>query len=200
MINLILHTMKKKEQMLEFLNMLGNVLEKSLKELKENGHHFDANSEECKGCESFAICKEFTGMLKAISDSDYDKDVKTDMAAFIIFMKKRISFVDDFDVEDVIKNDEEYCISGYYKRFDSVIKGFKHYDKLVEILNDNQLNLLRKIVLDVTNDIEDLMNTIADRNRSECNTLINKLRKPQQEEKSYEDITKEELIALLNNK
>ena len=198
MINLILHTMKKKEQMLEFLNMLGNVLEKSLEELKETGHHFDANSEECKGCESFAICKEFTDMMTAVNNSDYNKDVKTDMTAFIIFMKKEYLFVDDFDVEDILKEDEEYCISGYYKRFDSVIKEFKHYDKLVEILNDNQLNLLRKIVLDVNNYIEDLVNIIADRNRAECNTLINKLRKPQQEEKSYEDMTKEELIALLN--
>ena len=193
MINLILHTMKKKEQMLEFLKLVRDVFE-------EKAHHFDADSEECKACKSFAICKEFSGMMDAVDNSDYDKDVKTDMAAFIIFMKKEYLFVDDFDVEDVIKNDEEYCISGYYKRFDSVIKGFKHYDKLVEILNDNQLNLLRKIVLDVTIDIEDLMNTITDRNRAECNILINKLRKPQQEEKSYEDMTKEELIALLNNK
>lgn len=193
MINLILHTMKKKEQMLEFLKLVRDVFE-------EKAHHFDANSEECKACKSFAICKEFSDMMTAVNNSDYDKDVKTDMAAFIIFMKKEYLFVDDFDIEDVIKNDEEYCISGYYKRFNSVIKGFKHYDKLVEILNDNQLTLLRKIVFDVTNDIEDLMNTITDRNRAECNTLIDRLRKPQQEEKSYEDMTKEELIALLNNK
>lgn len=192
MINLILHTMKKKEQMLEFLKLVRDVFE-------EKAHHFDADSDKCKACKSFAICKEFSGMMDAVDNSDYDKDVKTDIAAFIIFMKKEYPFIDDFNVEDVLKNDEEYCISGYYKRFDSVIKGFKHYDKLVEILNDNQLNLLRKIVLNVTNNIEDLINTIADRNRAECNTLINKLRKPQQEEKSYEDMTREELIELLKH-
>lgn len=164
---------------------------------EEKAHHFDADSDKCKACNSFAICKEFSGMINAINNSNYDKDVKTDMGAFIIFMKKEYLFVDDFDIEDVIKNDEEYCISGYHQRFDSVIKGFKHYDKLVEILNDNQLNLLRKIVLDVTIDIEDLMNTITDRNRAECNILVDKLRKPQQEEKSYEDMTKEELIEEL---
>lgn len=196
MINLILYTMKKEEQMFRIFSLLKNIL----KDVKENGHHFDANSEECKGCEAFTICKEFSGMMIAVDNSDYDKDVKTDMAAFIIFMKKEYLFVDDFDIEDVLKNDEEYCISGYYKRFDSVIKGFKHYDKLIEILNDNQLTLLRKIVLDVTIDIENLMNRITDRNRSECNILINKLRKPQQEEKSYEDMSRDELIELLKHK
>lgn len=187
--------MKKKEQMFRMFSLLNNIL----KDIKENGHHFDANSEECKACKSFTICKDFSAIMTAVSNSDYDEDVKTDIAAFIIFMKKEYLFVDNFDIEDILKNDEEYCISGYHKRFDSVIKGFKHYDKLVEILNDNQLSLLRKIVLDVTNNIEDLMNAITDRNRSQCNTLISKLRKPQ-EEKSYEYMTREELIEELKSK
>lgn len=175
MINLILHTMKKEEQMFRMFSLLKNIL----KDVEEKSHRFDVNSKECKSCESFAVCKEFSGMMIAVDNSNYDKDVKTDMTAFIIFMKKEYLFIDDFDIEDILKNDEEYCISGYYQRFDSVIKGFKYYDKLVEILNNNQLNLLRKIVLDVTNNIEDLINTIADRNRSQSNILINKLRKPQ---------------------
>ena len=191
--------MKKKEEMLEFLNMLGNVLNKSLAEIAENGHHFDANSEKCKGCESFAICKEFNGMLKVVNDSDYDKDVKTDLAAFIIFMKKEYLFTDDFDIEEILKSDND-LISGYYKRFESVIDNFNNYDKLVEILDNSQLRFIRKIILDVTNKIEELMNKIMDRNREESNILISKLQKPQQEEKSYEDMTKEELIELLKHK
>ena len=190
--------MKKKEEMLEFLNMLGNVLNKSLAEIAENGHHFDANFEKCKGCESFAICKEFTGMLKAVNDSDYDKDVKTDLAAFIIFMKKEYLFVDDFDIEEILKSDND-LISGYYKRFESVIDDFNNWDKLVEILDNNQLSLIRKIILDVVLKTEELMNKIMDRNREESNILISKLQKPQQEEKSYEDMTKEELIELLKH-
>ena len=39
--------MKKKEQMLEFLKLVRDVFE-------EKAHHFDANSEECKACKSFA--------------------------------------------------------------------------------------------------------------------------------------------------
>ena len=188
--------MKKKEQMLEFLNMLVNVLEKSLEELKENGHHFDANSEECKGCESFAICKKFTEMLKAVSDSDYDKDVKTELAAFLIFMKKEYLFTDEFDVEEILKSNDN-IITGYYKRFESVITNFNNYEQLVQILDDNQLSLIREIVLNVISKIENLMNKIMDGNREESNILISKLQKPQQEEKSYEDMTREELIELL---
>lgn len=191
--------MKKKEEMLEFLNMLGNVLNKSLAEIAENGHHFDANSEKCKGCESFAICKEFNGMMKVVNDSDYDKDVKTDLAAFIIFMNKEYLFTDDFDIEEILKSDND-LISGYYKRFESVIDDFNNWDKLVEILDNNQLSLIRKIILDVTNKIEELMNKIMDRNREESNNLISKLQKPQQEEKSYEDMTREELIEELKKR
>lgn len=191
--------MKKKEQMLEFLNMLGNVLEKSLEELKENGHHFDVNSEECKTCESFAVCKEFTGMLKAVSDSDYDKDVKTDLAAFLIFMKKEYLFVDEFDIEETLKSDDN-IITGYYKRFESVITNFNNYEQLVQILDDNQLSLIRKIILDVVSQIENLMNKIMDRNRAESVILISKLQKPQQEEKSYEEMTREELIEELKKR
>ena len=190
--------MEKKEQILEFLNMLGNVFDKTLKDIKENGHHFDANSKECKECESFAICKEFTGMLKAVNDSDYDKDVKTDLAAFIIFMKREYLFVDEFDAEEILKSDDN-IINGYYKRFESVIDNFNNYDKLVEILDNNQLSLIRKIILDVVLKIEELLDKIMDRNREESNILISKLQKPQQEEKSYEDMTREELIELLKH-
>lgn len=191
--------MKKKEEMLEFLNMLGNVLNKSLAEIAENGHHFDANSEKCKGCESFAICKEFNGMMKVVNDSDYDKDVKTDLAAFIIFMKKEYLFTDDFDIEEILKSDND-LISGYYKRFESVIDNFNNWDKLVEILDNNQLSLIRKIILDVVLKIEELLDKIMDRNREESNILISKLQKPQQEEKSYEDMTREELIEELKKR
>ena len=198
MINLILHTMEKKEQMLGFLNMLGNVLDKSLKELKENGHHFDANSNKCKGCESFTICKEFHAMMTAINDSDFDEKIKNDMGAFIIFMKREYLFVTDFDIEDILKDDDS-ILTVYYKRFESVVKEFKNYDKLVQIFDDNQLSLIRKIILDVVAKIEELMNKIMDRNRAESVILISRLQKPQQEEKSYEDMTKEELIELLKH-
>lgn len=194
MINLILHTMKKEEQMFRMFSLLHNIA----KGIKENGHHFDANSEECKGCECFVICKEFHAMMTAINDSDFDEKIKNDMGAFIVFMKHEYLFVDSLDIEDVLKDDDS-LLSGYYKRFETVIADFKNYDKLVQILDDNQLSIIRKIILDVTAKIEELMNKIMDRNRAESVILIGRLQKPQQE-KSYEDMTKEELIAILNNK
>ena len=190
--------MEKKEQILEFLNMLGNVFDKALKDIKENGHHFDVNSDECKRCEAVNACKEFNDMLKAVNDSDYDKDVKTDLAPFIIFIKKEYLFIYNFDVEEILKSDDNIIID-YYKRFESVIDNFNNWDKLVEILDNNQLRFIRKIILDVVLKIEELMNKIMDRNREESNILIAKLQKPQQEEKSYEDMTKEELIELLKH-
>lgn len=184
--------MEKKEQMFRLLHNI-------IKDIKENSHHFDVNSKECKECESFVICKEFHAMMKAINDSDFDEIIKDDMGAFIIFMKREYLFVNDFDIEDILKDDEA-ALSNYYKRFESVVKDFKNYDKLVQILDDNQLSLIRKIILDVVTEIENLMNKIMDRNRAESVILISRLQKPQQEQKSYEDMTREELIEELKKK
>lgn len=185
--------MKKKR--IDTLNLIGSLIAGKLNPI--NSHHFDANSNECKECEAFTICKEFHAMMTAINDSDFDETIKNDMGAFIIFMKREYLFVNDFNIEYILKDDDS-ALSGYYKRFESVVKDFKNYDKLVQILDDNQLSLLRKIIIDVVNNIEELMNKIMDRNRAESVILISKLQKPQQE-KSYEDMTKEELIELLKH-
>ena len=191
--------MEKKEQLFKFLNMLDNVLETFDNVDKiDKTHHFDINSEECKQCECFTICKEFHDMMTAINDSNFSEDVKNHMSAFIIFIKREYLFIDDFDIENILKSEHE-LLSGYYKRFESVVKEFKSYDKLVQILDNNQLSLIRKIVLDVVAKIEELMNKITDRNRAESVILISRLQKPQQEEKSYEDMSKEELIELLKH-
>lgn len=189
--------MEKKEQLFKFLNMLNDTLEKVIDKTGED-HHFDINSEECKQCEAFTICKEFHDMMTAINDSNFSEDVKNDMGAFIIFMKIEYFFIDDFNTEDILKSEHE-LLNCYYKRFESVVKGFKSHDKLVQILSNNQLSFLRKIILDVVDKITDLMNTIMDRNRSESVILISRLQKPKQEEKSYEDMSKEELIELLKH-
>lgn len=191
--------MEKKEQLFKFLNMLDDVLETiDNADKKDKSHHFDINSEECKECEAFTICKEFHDMMTAINDSNFSEDVKNDMGAFIIFMKREYLFIDDFDINDILKSEHE-LLNGYYKRFESVVKEFKSYDKLVQILNDNQLSLLRKIIIEVVDKITDLMNTIINRNRAESVILVSRLQKPKQEEKSYEDMSKEELIELLKH-
>lgn len=187
--------MEKEEQMFRMFSLLHNIVE----DIKETGHHFYVNSNKCKECSSFIICKEFHAMMTAINDSDFDEEIKNDLAAFIIFMKREHFFVYDFDIKDVLK-DEDSALSSYYKRFESVVKDFKNYDKLVQILDDNQLSLIRKIILDVVTEIENLMNKIMDRNRAESVILISRLQKPQQKEKSYEDMTRKELIEELKKK
>ena len=188
--------MKKKEQMFEFLNMLGKVLKDAS---SDDFHIFDAESDNCKKCKDFNTCAKFSSIKTTINESSYTDEVIEDLLAFVAFMRVEYMFAVDVNIDDILKNKDANLLD-FYLRFENVVKEFKNYDKLVAILNDEQLGVLRKIVLDVTNKIEDLFDKIMDRNRAESTILISKLRKPQQEEKSYEDITKEELIALLNNK
>ena len=187
--------MKKEKQMFEFLNMLRNVFE----DAKENAHFFDGESNKCKECKDFNTCVKFDSIRNTIKNSTYTDEVIEDLLAFATFMKVELLFATDTDINDILKR-EEVNLLDFYLRFENVVKDFNNHDKLVAILNEEQLGVLRKIVLDVTNKIEDLFNKIMDRNRSESVVLVSKLQKPQQEEKSYEDMTKEELIEELKKK
>ena len=171
-----------------------------LKDLKERaeGHIFDVNSDKCKSCSSFTICREFNGIRQTLESSKYDNEVKADLLAFIAFVKYEYLWLEDFDVVEALK-DEDFTIYEIHQRFDNLLNNFKNWDKLVELLDENQLSLIRKIVLDINQKIIDLLARIKDDNLKEMNGIISKLRKPQQEEKSYEDMTKEELIELLKH-
>ena len=193
MINLIFYTMERKELLKGLLSML-----KDLKEKSEE-HTFDANSDECKNCSSFTICKEFNGIRQSLESSKYDNEVKEDLFAFIAFVKYEYLWLEDFDVVEALK-DDDFTIYEIHQRFDNLVNNFKNWDKLVELLDDNQLSLIRKIVLDINQKITDLVEKIKDNNFKEMNFILGKLNKPQQEAKRYEDMTKEELIELLNNK
>lgn len=193
MINLILYTMEKKELLKGLLEML-----KRFKESAE-GHTFDANSDKCKSCSSFTICREFSTILKTLESSNYNTDAKADLLAFIAFVKYEYLWLEDFDVVDVLK-DEDFTIYEIHQRFDNLVDNFKNWDKLVEVLDENQLSFIRKIILDVNQKIMDLLARVKDDNLKEMNNIISKLRKPKQEEKSYENMTREELIEELKKK
>lgn len=171
-----------------------------LKDLKENleEHSFDGNSDKCKSCSSFTICKEFASITKSLESAKYDDDTKADLFAFVAFVKYEYLWLEDFDVVEALK-DDELTIYEIHQRFDNLVNNFKNWDKLVEVLDDNQLSLLRKIIIDINQKIIDLLARVKDDNLKEMNEIIRRLRKPQQE-KSYEDMTKEELIELLNHK
>lgn len=172
-----------------------------LKDLKENAeeHMFDANSDKCKSCSSFTICREFSTIRQSLESSKYDDKVKEDLFAFVAFVKYEYLWLEDFDVVEALK-DEDFTIYEIHQRFDNLLNNFKNWDKLVELLDDNQLSLIRKIILDINQKIIDLLARIKDNNLKEMNDIISKLRKPQQEEKSYEDMTREELIEELKKK
>ena len=191
MINLILHTMERKELLKGLLTML-----KDLKESAE-GHIFDVNSDKCKSCSSFVICKEFSDIRQTLESSKYDNEVKADLLAFVAFVKYEYLWLEDFDVVEALK-DDELTIYEIHQRFDNLLNNFKNWDKLVELLDNNQLSLLRKIIIDINQNIIDLLERVKDDNLKEMNKIIAKLSK-QQEEKSYEDMTKEELIELLKH-
>lgn len=191
--------MKKEKGMLDFLNMLGNVL----KEIEDDAHFFDEQSDKCKKCKDFNTCAKFDSIKNAIKNSTYTDEVIEDLLAFVSFMKVEYMFATDVNIDDILKL-KKVNLLDLYLRFENVVKDFKNYDKLVTVLNEEQLSFIRKIVLDVVVKIEDLFNKIMDRNRAESVILTSKLQKPQQEEtqeeKSYEDMTKEELIEELKKK
>lgn len=184
--------MEKKELLKGLLMML-----KEMKERAEE-HMFDANSDNCKTCPSFSICKEFSGIRQTLGSSKYDNEVKFDLLAFVASIKYEHLWLNDFNVADALK-DKELTIWEIHNRFDNLLHNFKNWDKLVETLDDNQLSLLRKTIIDVNSKIIDFLISIQNDNTNEMNIIISKLQKPKEEEKSYEDMTKEELIGLLKN-
>lgn len=165
---------------------------------KENDSHtFDINSESCKNCKDFIICKNFHSMMDKIEAANIDDDIKTQCCAVLAFFKVEAGLIDDFVLEDVIKNKAK--INNFYRRFDS-LKEFNHFDILMNILDDNDIKYLRSIVLKVGNRIRFIFDVILDKNLRDENDILDILQKPQQEAKRYEDMTKEELLEELKKK
>jgi hypothetical protein len=112
----------------------------------------------------------------------------------------------DLDIEEFI-NDKDSTIYEIHERFENIVKEFKNWDKLIELLDDNQLSLLRKIILDCNQKIIDLIEKVKNNNLKEMNFIINRLHKsedigaPRDNKKiPYEEMTREELIEELKKK
>lgn len=181
--------MEKKEQMFRMFSLLSNIV----KHLEENEHHFDANADERKACGTFEICRVFHSMLDKIEAADIEEAVKNDLTKVLIFIKKE-TLVLDKDVEF-----HKFRVQAITKRFESLIE-CKNFDVFVNILDKAELKYLRGIIFKVTAKIEDELNKVIDANRAECNYFMNILRKPEVEEKRYEDMTREELLEELKKK
>lgn len=183
--------MKKKLFEELFDNLINSIAKES------DNHTFDINSETCKNCKDFIICKSFHSMMDKIEAADIDDDIKTQCCAVLAFFKLEARLIDDFTLEEVIRNKAK--INNFYRRFDS-LKEFNHFDILVNILDNNDIKYLRSIILKIGNRIRFIFDGILDKNLRDENDILNILQKPQQEEKSYEDMSKEELIEELKKK
>lgn len=170
----------------------------ALKEMLSEPHFFDENSDKCKKCKEFAICKLFNPISNKFKSLDLDKEVAIELADFLDGIKHNYAFVK-------INSDKPYTnmlrikLSDIHQRFEDIAT-FKHYDILVNNLNESELHLIRKVILDTNEFIHKFLDKVNEANRKETNYMLRKLRKPEIEPKSYEDMTKEELIELLNKK
>lgn len=170
-----------------------NAMKESMKESNEEEHHFDANSDKCKNCEIFELCRMFHGMLDKIEAAEIEEDIKNDLGKVLVFIKEEMIILDK-DVEF-----HKFRLQTITERFEYLRK-CKNFDVLVDILNETELKYLRNIISNITNKIERELDKVIEANRAEYNHFMNILRKPEIEEKRYEDMTREELLEELKKK
>ena len=99
----------------------------------EEPHFFDENSERCKGCDDFCICKLFAPISNKIKALKLDAETNEDIADFLNGIKHNYGFVRnniDIPYTKMLKT-KLYDI---HKRFEDV-SDFKHYDILVNNLS-----------------------------------------------------------------
>lgn len=165
--------------------------------IEEKEHFFDETSEKCKSCSDFIICKEFAPIIDKIKSLKLSKEVNEEIADFIDCIKHNAGFV---------KNNAKDACSDYtkllrirlydvHKRFED-INNFKHYDILVNNLTEEELSSIRNIISNTNKLIRQLFEKVANANAEEETIMLNNLSKG----KSYEDMSKEELIELLKHK
>lgn len=170
-----------------------DAMKESMRNDNEEEHHFDANSDKCKNCETFKLCRMFHGMLDKIKAADIEEDVKNDLTKVLAFIREE-TIVLDKDIEF-----HKFRLQAITERFECLRK-CQNLDILVNILDKAELKYLRGIIFKVTAKIEDELNKVIDANRAECNHFMDILRKPEVEEKRYEDMTRDELLEELKKK
>lgn len=170
-----------------------NAMKESLKNSNEEEHHFDVNSDKCKNCETFELCRMFHGMADKIEAANIDEKVKNDLTKVLAFIREETLILDK-DIEF-----HKFRLQAITERFEC-LKECNNFDVLVDILDKNELKYLRDIIFKVNSKIEDELNKVIDANRAECNHFVTILHKPEVEEKRYEDMTREELLEELKKK
>lgn len=161
----------------------------------EEPHFFDENSEQCKGCNDFTICKTFAPIADKIKALKLDASINEDIADFLDGIKHNYGFVRN-NIDEPYTKMLRIRLEDIHQRFED-ISDFKHYDILVNTLSKEELSLIRKIIIDTNNLIHKLLDKVIEANLKETNFMINRLQVEAEESKRYEDMTKQELIELL---
>ena len=161
-------------------------------------HFFDENSERCKDCEDFIICKLFAPISNKIKALKLDAETNEDIADFLDGIKHNYGFVRN-NIDKPYTKMLKIKLYDIHQRFEDV-SDFKHYDILVNNLSKEELGLIRKVIIDTNNFIHNLLDKVIEANLKETNFMVRRLQVEVEEPKRYEDMTKEELIVLLNNK
>ena len=170
-----------------------NAMKESMKNSNEEEHHFDANADKCKNCETFEICRMFHGMGDKIEAADIDEKVKNDLTKVLAFIREETIILDK-DIEF-----PKFRLQAITERFEC-LKECKNFDVLIDILDEADLKYIRSIILKVNNKISNELAKVMDANRAECNYFMDVFRKPEVEEKRYEDMIREELLEELKKK
>lgn len=173
---------------------LAKMLERLADKVKD--HEFDEGSEMCKDCKSFTKCKFNNQMIAKIKSANINDSAKETLIDFVDWIQHEDSLASVFNINCIIK-DKDFKLYNLINRFKECDE---HLDILVAILDESELKYIRSIIHKVNKHIENLFETITDINRIEMNNLVNKLHKPQQEAKRYEDMTREELLEELKKK
>ena len=185
------------EELLSNEEKLSSVVKEFIDDMKN--HEFKADSPICQNCPSFVKCKTNNEIKDKINNSEYSDDVKEELIEFIDWIDHEDALIKQFNNKLILsKNSKDSIgITAFYKRFRDCDS---HLDKLVAICDEQELSYIRKVIIILNNKIDKLLETIMNDNREEMNNLIKQLYKSQQETKSYEDMTREELLEELKKK
>lgn len=185
------------EELLKNEEKFSSIVKEFIDDMKN--HEFKADSPICQNCPSFVKCKRNNEIKDKISNSEYSDGVKEELIDFIDWIDHEDSLIEKFNNKLILSKDfkDAVGITAFYKRFRDCNN---HLDKLVSICNDEELSYIRKVIITLNSKIDKLLETIINDNREEMNNLIKRLHKPQEESKSYEDMTREELLEELKKK
>lgn len=189
----------KKENFIEGMTAL---LEDFTRTIGSDSNSFDCDSEDCKNCKFFGMCKRFDNIKKVIESNIKDKDICEDCICFLEFFKFESKRTKSLTKEIIVKNLNKVSFDVEYKRYATVINEFKHWDVIRDVLSVNDLAYLKTVVHRTVKFTRTILDYVDNANLDEYNTICKLLTKEEDEcaEPDYANMSKEELIEILKNK